>query len=79
MTSVWSESPMLVVSDLDGTLSEIAPRPHLATWVEGAPDVLKRLVALPNVTAAIVTGRWRRTISNSGNIGSSLPGAWAPA
>ncbi len=57
MTSVWSESPMLVVSDLDGTLSEIAPRPHLATWVEGAPDVLKRLVALPNVTAAIVTGR----------------------
>jgi len=57
MTSVWSESPLLVVSDLDGTLSEIAPRPQLATWVEGAPEVLKALVALPKVTAAIVTGR----------------------
>lgn len=57
MTSVWSASPLLVVSDLDGTLSEIAPRPHLATWVAGAREVLARLAALPDATVAIVTGR----------------------
>lgn len=57
MMSPFAESPLLVVSDLDGTLSDIAPRPHLATWVEGAREVLARLAALPDVTVAIVTGR----------------------
>lgn len=57
MNSPWSESPLLVVSDLDGTLSEIAPRPQLATWVEGAREVLSRLIALPDTTVALVTGR----------------------
>lgn len=57
MTSPWTASPLLIVSDLDGTLSDIAPRPQLATWVEGAEDVLHRLASLPGVTVAIVTGR----------------------
>lgn len=57
MMSLWAESPMLVVSDLDGTLSNIASRPQLAEWVEGAEEVLSRLASLSDLTLAIVTGR----------------------
>lgn len=57
MTALFAESPMLIVSDLDGTLSEIAERPQLATWVEGAEEVLSRLASLPDLTVALVTGR----------------------
>jgi trehalose 6-phosphate phosphatase len=57
MSSVLTESPLLVVSDLDGTLSPIAPTPQLATWVEGAVAVLDHLSRLPQVALAIVTGR----------------------
>lgn len=57
MSSLFEASPLLVVSDLDGTLSPIAARPQLATWVEGAVEVLDRLSRLPQVALAIVTGR----------------------
>lgn len=57
MSSALRASPLLVVSDLDGTLSEIAPRPELAVWVPGAAEALDRLSRAPGTHVAVVTGR----------------------
>lgn len=69
--TLFAQSPLLVISDLDGTLSDIAPRPNLATWVEGAEDTLNRLASLKGVTVAIVTGRpLDDVLARTKNIGS---------
>ncbi len=49
--------PLLVAVDVDGTLSEIVPRPEDARLVPGAHDVLARLAALPDVEVVVVSGR----------------------
>jgi trehalose 6-phosphate phosphatase len=48
--------PLLVVCDLDGTLSPIAPHARLATLAHGAHDALEALIASGTPTA-VVTGR----------------------
>ena len=52
--------------DVDGTLAPIAPTPDGAAIPRATLDILRRLVALPGVTLAFVSGRaaedtWRMT------------------
>jgi trehalose-phosphatase len=49
--------PLLVAVDVDGTLSEIVPRPPDARLVDGARDALCRLADVPGVVIAVVSGR----------------------
>lgn len=50
---------LLVASDFDGTLSEIAPDPAGARAAPGAAAALARLARLPQTHAAVVSGRGR--------------------
>jgi trehalose-phosphatase len=50
-------SPLAILLDIDGTLAPIAPRPQDAAVPPETRDVLRRLVALPGVCLALVTGR----------------------
>lgn len=52
-----SGSPLLVLLDVDGTLSPIAPRPDEATVAEETLAVLENLASLPRVQVAAVSGR----------------------
>lgn len=49
--------PLLLLLDIDGTLSPIAQRPADAIIPEATRRVLSRLVATPDVHVAIVSGR----------------------
>jgi len=48
---------VLVVSDYDGTLAPIAPTPAMAFLPERAYRALSRLVSVPQVTVAVISGR----------------------
>lgn len=48
--------PLLVATDVDGTLSPIAPSPRAARLAPGALDALRALASL-DVTVAVVSGR----------------------
>lgn len=50
-------SPIAVLLDIDGTLAPIAPRPEDADIPPATRSVLARLVRLPDVKLALVTGR----------------------
>jgi trehalose-phosphatase len=52
-----SGSPLVLLLDVDGTLSPIAPRPEHAVVPPETTRVLSDLAALPTVHAAIVSGR----------------------
>jgi trehalose 6-phosphate phosphatase len=52
-----SGTPLLLLLDVDGTLSPIAPRPADAVVPDETRRVLRELVSLPGVVVAIVTGR----------------------
>jgi trehalose 6-phosphate synthase/phosphatase len=52
----------LLVLDHDGTMAPLAPSPDLAAPRPGLLEVLGRLVAHPEVEAAVVTGRDRQTM-----------------
>ena len=54
--------PLLVATDVDGTLSPIAPRPDQARLATGALDVLRAVAALDGVTLAVVSGRSLREL-----------------
>ena len=49
--------PLAILLDVDGTLAPIAPRPEEARVPEETRVVLERLVAVPDVTVGIVSGR----------------------
>jgi trehalose-phosphatase len=49
--------PLLLLLDIDGTLSPIAPRPEYASVPEETRDVLAALAALRDVHVAVVSGR----------------------
>jgi trehalose 6-phosphate synthase/phosphatase len=51
-----------LVLDYDGTLSPIVPRPDLARPDRSLQELLRRLVELPGVEAAVVSGRDRATL-----------------
>ncbi|HVX38869.1 MAG TPA: trehalose-phosphatase [Gemmatimonadaceae bacterium] len=52
-----SGDPLLLLLDVDGTLSPIAPRPEYATVPPETQRVLTALVALPGVHVASISGR----------------------
>ena len=49
--------PLLLLLDVDGTLSPIAPRPDYATIPIETRDVVLDLAALPNTSVALISGR----------------------
>ncbi|HXT16949.1 MAG TPA: trehalose-phosphatase [Gemmatimonadaceae bacterium] len=49
--------PLLLLLDVDGTLSPIAPRPEYATVPAETQHAIATLTSLPNVHVAIVSGR----------------------
>ena len=54
----WRRSGALVLLlDFDGTLAPIVDRPELAAMPERTRRALERLMAMPGVTAAVVSGR----------------------
>lgn len=50
-------SPLALMLDIDGTLAPIAPTPDAAVVPPQTRDVLRRLVELPDVHLALVSGR----------------------
>lgn len=50
-------SPLLVMLDVDGTLAPIAPTPEQAAVPPATRETLRRLIALPHTTVALVSGR----------------------
>ena len=52
-----SGDPLLLMLDVDGTLSPIAPRPEYAIVPPETRHVVARLAAVPGVYVAIVSGR----------------------
>lgn len=50
-------SPLVVLLDVDGTLSPIAPRPEAAFVPEPTRDAVARLTTAPGVHVALVSGR----------------------
>lgn len=49
--------PLVLLLDVDGTLSPIAPTPESAMVPQPTRDALKRLVTVPDVHVALVSGR----------------------
>lgn len=52
----------LLCLDFDGTLSPIVPRPEDATLLPGTREALQRLLCIPGLTVAIVSGRALRDV-----------------
>ncbi|HEY8176394.1 MAG TPA: trehalose-phosphatase [Gemmatimonadaceae bacterium] len=65
-------SPLAVMLDIDGTLSPIVPRPEHAIVPAATRDTLRKLVALPGVLVALVSGR---SAADSWRL-AGLAGAW---
>jgi trehalose 6-phosphate phosphatase len=57
VAAIASRTPLVLLLDIDGTLAPIAPTPQDAGVPEGTKQVLRRLVVLPDVHIALVTGR----------------------
>jgi trehalose-phosphatase len=65
-------SPLLLLLDIDGTLSPIAPRPELATVPAETRRILEELTALEDVHVAFVTGR----AASDGRRLAGVEGGW---
>jgi trehalose-phosphatase len=65
-------SPLVLLLDIDGTLAPIASTPALAQVPAATHFVLERLVQLPGVVIALVSGR---SAHDAARI-AALPGAW---
>ena len=65
-------SPLGVMLDIDGTLAPIAPKPDQAIIPEATREVLRRLVAIPGVVVALITGRSAKDAVRMVDV----PGAW---
>lgn len=50
-------SPLLLLLDIDGTLSPIAPRPEYAAVPLETQRVVARLASMPDVNVAVISGR----------------------
>jgi trehalose-phosphatase len=64
--------PLLVISDFDGTLSQIVQDPWAATMIASARRALRRLAGTPNVHVAILSGRAAADVVARARVG----GAW---
>lgn len=65
-------SPLLLLLDIDGTLSPIAPRPELAIVPPETQQILQELTELEGVHVAFVTGR----AASDGRRLAGVDGAW---
>jgi trehalose 6-phosphate phosphatase len=64
--------PLLVISDFDGTLSQIVQDPWAATMLASARRALRRLAGTPDVHVAILSGRTAADVVARARVG----GAW---
>lgn len=48
---------LLLLTDYDGTLAELAPTPHEAVLTDAARDALRKVAALDRLTLGVVSGR----------------------
>jgi trehalose-phosphatase len=67
-----SGSPLIVMLDVDGTLAPIVSRPEDATVAPATREVLRKLVAMPDVHVILVSGR--AASDANGIVG--VPGVW---
>lgn len=65
--------PLVMLLDVDGTLSPIAPTPESATVPQPTRDALARLVTFPDVHVALVSGRAARDAKRM----VGVDGVWA--
>lgn len=68
-----SQRPLVLLLDVDGTLSPIAPTPEAATVPEATRSALRRLVQAPGVHVALVSGRAARDARHL----VAVDGVWA--
>jgi trehalose-phosphatase len=64
--------PLLVISDFDGTLSQIVQDPWAATILASARRGLRRLAGTPDVHVALLSGRTAKDLVERARVG----GAW---
>lgn len=57
LASLVRGTPLLVLLDIDGTLSDIVSDPHGAVVPEATQRTLARLAAIPSVQVVLLTGR----------------------
>jgi trehalose 6-phosphate phosphatase len=62
LVRVATAQRLLVAVDVDGTISELAPRPQDATVAEGAIHALRELSRTPRTTVAVLSGRSRHEL-----------------
>lgn len=65
-------SPLALLLDVDGTLAPIAPTPALAQVPAATRFVLERLVQLPGIVMALISGRAAQDAARI----AGVPGAW---
>jgi trehalose-phosphatase len=63
--------PFLIVSDFDGTLSQIVLDPWGAEIIEGARRALRRLAAVPDVHVTLLSGRLSRDVAARTRVGGA--------
>ena len=63
--------PFLIVSDFDGTLSQIVLDPWGAEILPGARRALRRLVEVPGVHVALLSGRLARDVAARTRVGGA--------
>lgn len=64
--------PLLVATDVDGTISALAPTPEEARLVPGAVTALAGLATHPGVHVAVVSGRPRQVLLSQFGLPASL-------
>jgi trehalose-phosphatase len=69
VASPSTSRPMLIVSDFDGTLSELVDDPWAATIVPAARRALRRLVATRGVEVALLSGRGVADLAGRARVG----------
>ena len=68
---LFSLRPVLVVSDFDGTLSQIVSDPWAAAILPLARRALRRLAALPGVHVALLSGRTAADVAGRVRVGGA--------
>jgi trehalose-phosphatase len=70
---------LLVASDFDGTLSDLAPKPDLARPDAACLALLKSLASMHHTHASIISGRTSRTSSASRTAAAPGDRDWSAA
>jgi trehalose-phosphatase len=70
--AISATSHLLVAVDVDGTISEIAPRPQDAFVLPGALDALRDLAREDGTTVAVLSGRARQDLESLVPLGADV-------